>query len=148
MKKTPELFDQWNEKKKNIEFSRYNSSDIKIWEFWWYYVGMNIGNEISKDGRFLRVWFVIKNNMWNWLILVSPLTTKNKSYMKNYYISIQWASLYGLKESNIIINQIHCIDRKRFLCRTGIYKPLGNFAKKVLHEYIKFLSIKNATRLL
>ncbi len=148
MKKTPVLFDQWNEKKKDIEFNKWDHTDIKVWEFWWYYVGMNIGNEISKDGRFIRVWFVVKNNMWNWLILIAPLTTQNHSYMKKYYIQVQWASGYGLKESNIIINQIHCIDRKRFLCRTGIHKPLVHFAKKVLYAYMDFLDTKNATRLL
>ncbi len=145
MKKTSELFNQWNEKKKDIEFTTNDRNDIKVWEFWWYYVGMNIGNEISKDGRFLRVGLVIKNNMWNWLILIAPLTTQNHSYMKKYYIEVQWTYLYGLKKSNIIINQIHPIDRKRFLCCSGTYKPLGNFAKKVLYTYITFLNTKNAT---
>ena len=49
MKKTPVLFDLWNEQKKTIEFSHQSKRDARIGEFWWYREGVNIGNEISKD---------------------------------------------------------------------------------------------------
>jgi hypothetical protein len=30
MKKTPECFDAWNQKKKEIEFANHNNVDIKV----------------------------------------------------------------------------------------------------------------------
>lgn len=61
MKKTPEKFDLRNQKVKELEFSDEPEKDIKIGEFWRYYDGMNIGNEIGKDGRFLRACLILHN---------------------------------------------------------------------------------------
>ena len=63
MKKTGELFDTWNEKKKDIEFMSRKKIDARVGEFRWYREGVNIGNEISKDGKFMRVCFVLQNNL-------------------------------------------------------------------------------------
>ena len=41
MQKTSELFDQWNEIKKKIEFGS-NSLDIKVGDFYRYREGVNI----------------------------------------------------------------------------------------------------------
>ena len=49
MRKTVELFDTWNEKKKDIEFRTHTKVDARVGEFRWYREGINIGNEISKD---------------------------------------------------------------------------------------------------
>ena len=55
MKKTAEEFRNWIEKKIEIEFLEDQENSIEVGQFWWYYEGMNIGNEISKDKFFKRV---------------------------------------------------------------------------------------------
>jgi len=139
MKKTPELFDAWNEKKKQIEFSPFDKKDIKVGEFWWYYVGVHVGNEMSKDGKFLRVGLVLKNDAGNGLVLIAPLTTQHKPRMKQYYEPVNLPPKYRIKESNIVLNQINFIDRKRFLIPTASYRPLCGFARKVLYLFVQLL---------
>ena len=102
-------------------------------------MGVNVGNEVSKDGKFLRVGFVLKNDVGNGLILIALLTTQHKPRMKQYYEPVCLPPEYCIKESNIVLNQIICIDRKRFLSPTGSYRPLYGFARKVMHLYVNFV---------
>jgi hypothetical protein len=37
MRKTKELYDRWNEKKKEVEFSSDSTKSVRIGEVWWYY---------------------------------------------------------------------------------------------------------------
>ncbi len=38
--------------------------------------GVNLWNEISKDGLFKRVSLILENNLENWLYLIAPITKK------------------------------------------------------------------------
>jgi mRNA-degrading endonuclease toxin of MazEF toxin-antitoxin module len=143
MKKTPELFDQWNEQKKRIEFGVRTIEKIAdIWEFWWYSEGINVGNEISKDGFFKRTCLILQNQLWNWLYLIAPLTTKYHYWMKDQYFPIENCEKKWLKKSWILLNQIKLIDWKR-LCHTVKNKRHhGDLANKVCEQY--YLLIKKA----
>lgn len=48
MKKIPALFDAENDARKRVEFAGRKLPEVKAGEIWWYYVGINIGEEISK----------------------------------------------------------------------------------------------------
>jgi hypothetical protein len=42
MKKTATEFDQWNERKKQIDCQKKHIHDLRIGELWRYYEGMNV----------------------------------------------------------------------------------------------------------
>ena len=88
MNKYPERFDKWNEEKKYIEFHKHSPVRVETWELWRYKEGINIGHELSKDKNFLRVGLVLNTNLWNKLILVSPITTKYHDRLKERYMPI------------------------------------------------------------
>ncbi len=77
MKRTANDYDNWNKKKQRLN-SLEECPDIQVGEIWWYYVGVNVGNEIGKGqiGDYKRVCLVLKNNLQNGLILIAPLSTK------------------------------------------------------------------------
>lgn len=135
MEKTRELFDIWNENKKKIEFQSSKKHIARVGEFWRYREWINLGNEISKDGRFKRVCLVMHNNLGNWLLLVGPITTKFHSWMSKYYIKVENFEKYGLKECRIIINQVKLIDTKRLFCKISNERPLLWLAIKARHCY-------------
>lgn len=120
MKKTPEKFREWIEKKIEVEFEpdkrnfdwEIIKKDVRTWQFWRYYEWMNMWREISKDWIYLRACIVIKTDTWNWLILVAPLTSKFHTSQTEYYQHINKNALLP-KESHAIINQIKLIDTKR-----------------------------------
>ena len=53
MHKTPELYNIWNEEKKKLELHE-KPKITHIGEIWLMKIGVNIGNEISKDTHFMR----------------------------------------------------------------------------------------------
>jgi len=131
MEKTRELFDIWNENKKQIEFQNNKKHTARVGEFWRYREWMNVWNEISKDGKFKRVCLILHNNLGNWLLLVAPITTKYHKRMEKYYIKIDRYEKYELKECRIIINQIKLIDTKRLFSKQNNKRPLLWLAIKV-----------------
>lgn len=139
MKKTEILFDIWNEKKKNIEFVSRKSLNVRAWEFWRYREGVNVGNEISKDGAFRRPCLVLKTNTWNGLFLVIPITTKYKHWLSKYLLPLHNYRYYWLKQCWLVLNQIKLIDRKRLYTKTWVYNPHYNLVRLVITAYKKFL---------
>lgn len=139
MKKIPELFDQWNEQKKRIEFETKNTIDARVGEFWRYWEGINVGNEISKDGFFKRVCLILENDMGNWLYLIAPLTTKYNYQMKDWYVPVHKRRKYSLKQSSIVMNQIKLIDAKRISHITWSYAPNISLRNLILNMYIALL---------
>lgn len=90
MYKTTEKFDLWNTQKKKIEFTKnISTKDVCVGEFRWYREGMNIGNEISKDGKFMKVCIILHNKLGNGLYVIAPLTTKYHKQMDQYLIKVQ-----------------------------------------------------------
>jgi mRNA-degrading endonuclease toxin of MazEF toxin-antitoxin module len=139
MKKTIKLFDLWNEQKKNIEFWKSTIIDARVWEFWWYWEGVNVWNEISKDGLFKRVCLILENNLENWLYLVAPITTKYHHRMRAWYVPIDNRKKYSLKKSYIILNQIKLIDKRRISHISWSHNPHCSLSNLVLKKYISVL---------
>ncbi|MFA7284429.1 MAG: type II toxin-antitoxin system PemK/MazF family toxin [Candidatus Absconditabacterales bacterium] len=139
MQKTPALFDKRNERKKSLEFvARAQTADAG--EFWWYREGVNVGNEISKDGKFKRVGLVIKNNLGNGLIRILPLTTKYHQWMDKYYIEIRgYQKFDGLKQCWGVFNQIKFIDKKRLFCKVSEKRAKQTFLKYIINRCVEFL---------
>lgn len=134
MNKTPELFNQRNKKKKEIEFSVNKRKSGDVWEFWWYREGVNIWNEISKYGFYKRVCLILKNNLGNDLLIVAPITTKYHGWMEQYYVEVANYEKYWLKQCWIIVNQIKLIDKKRLFSKTAdninSHISLANYVSK------------------
>ena len=138
MEKTIERVKERFDKKIEIEFSdRQKINSIEIWQFWRYYEGMNIGNEISKDLPFKRVWLVLNNNIWNDLISIAPITTKYHKSQSKYYVEIDNYEKYKIKKWRAIINQIKLIDKKRFAWKATEIKSsikLVNYIKNKINQ--------------
>jgi len=139
MQKTPELYDIRISKKKNIEFFSKQKNISRIWEFWRYMEWVNIGNEISKDNKFMRVCMILQNDLWNWLLLVAPITTKYHKRMDKYYIKVENYKKYWLKECRIITNQVKLIDQKRLVEKTWSYNSHITLRNIVLENYINII---------
>ncbi len=135
MHKTPELFDGRWEKKKSLEFRDNPSFLVDVWSIWRYYEWVNIWNEISKDGQYMRPCVVLQNNRWNGLYLVMPLTTKYHAWMEKYYFIIHNPEKYGIVWWRGIINQIHPIDKKRFINKLSLQKISISMVDKILQAY-------------
>lgn len=141
MNKTPELFDQRNDKKKEVEFVLSKKKlQARIGEFWRYREWVNIGNEISKDGRFMRVCLILQNDLGNGLLLVAPITTKYHKRMEKYYIKVNNYQKYWLKECWIVLNQVKTIDTKRLVSKSAQwYKTHNSLVDIVVEKYIHLI---------
>lgn len=113
MQKTPLLFDQENEVRKKIEFSTRKLPEVKIWQMWWYYVWVNIGQEMSKNNPYQRPCLIFREIPESSLLMVAPLSTKLHKQRKNTSLKIKNPRIYWLKKSWILLHQLQIIDKKR-----------------------------------
>lgn len=103
-------------------------------EFWWYFEGVNIGQEISKDGNMKRPCLIVKSIPHSSLVRILPTTTKIQPD-KIYQLQLIKRNEHGLKKpSALLIYHLKCIDKKRL-----IEKIQGKKASKGL---IKLIQIK------
>ena len=112
---TEELFDDWNEKKKELT-SRPTRENLFFYEreMWWCSLGLNIGVEINgKHENYERPVLIIKkfNSSMIWIL---PLTSKERNsphYMKiKHTHGTSWVSLA----------QIKTVSTKRLLRKIGM----------------------------
>ena len=136
MKKTTEKFREWIEKKIEVEFTQNDKNLPDVWEFWRYYEGMNVGNEISKDWKHMRACLILKTNTWNELVLICPLTSARTKW--RYFVEINQESWLP-KASCGVINQIKFIDKKRLaglILATKKLPKTSDYIKKYFAEII------------
>jgi len=85
-----------------------------VGEVWICDIGVNVGGEISKGGKFNRPVLIAKANIGGDLVGVFPMTTQYKERLKKRIIPIPNFALYGIsKKSYIALNQYRCISKKR-----------------------------------
>lgn len=112
MQKVREEYDQWNEKKKGIEFSlEHKKLFPNVWECRWYYEWINVGREQSKTKPFKRLWVVLSTSLWKGLVLIGPLTTKEKLVRTTFVL--ENSGRFGIKSVGVMLNQCKIIDIKR-----------------------------------
>lgn len=143
MKKTTEKFRERIEKKIKVEFNDDNTNSPDVWEFWWYYEGMNVWNEISKDGANMRVCLILQTRLWNDLLFIAPITTKNRLADQLYYQSISNFERYWLKTPQIIINQCKLVDKKRLFSKLSKNKISVWFVNKIIDQFYNLVKWKN-----
>ena len=136
MIKTPEEFRNRIEKKIDIEFWIMPTNNIEIGQFWRYFEGMNVWNEISKDNEFKRASIVLNNNLWNDLVLIAPLTTKYHKSQKDYYIEVKNYQKYWIRPWNVVVNQIKLIDKRRLKWKMTETKATIEFVNYILNKAI------------
>lgn len=115
MKKTPELFDQSNEEMKLVEFHGWPLPQVSVGEFWWYFEGINIGQEISKDGNMKRPCLIVKSVPHSSLVHILPLTTKIQSDKDFQFVLHKRTNHWLKKASALLVYQYKCIDKKRLM---------------------------------
>jgi len=115
MKKTPELYDIENESRKRIEFSARSLPNVKIWQIRWYYVGVNIGQEISRSSPYMRPCIILKIFKESSLIHIVPLSWNEGRLCKECYIPVHKHEMYRLRPSRAMLHQCKTIDKKRLI---------------------------------
>ena len=122
MYKTKELYDEWNEIKKDIHFElseyskKISSFYINEREIWYVRLGVNIWYEENGKKWFLRPVLILKK-VWN-LFFVVALTSKWKEKNRFYHKLID--TIFNEKNkkyentSYCILSQVRVIDKKRF----------------------------------
>jgi len=130
MNNTDEIFDKWNEVKKNIDLIQ-KDINLKEGNIYLVSIGKNIGNESYGKGEiFLRPILVIKKLGHNYFIGI-PLTSKRK--VGSYFFEFK----YKDKFSYAMFNQVRTFNSKRIL------KYHGKISKKefidLKDKFIKFL---------
>ena len=136
MKKTPELFDIENEARKGIEFHR-NWKPLPIvwvWDIRWYYVWLNIWQEISKWFPYQRPCIAIGKIKNTSLIRIVPLTTKRYPKHKDNLIELEWVKKYDMKQSRLATHHICTIDKKRLIKKQTYERVSKNFCKNLLKK--------------
>lgn len=142
MKKTLELFDNRNERKKTIEFtSKKSTINYRVGDFVRYSEWINLGNEISKDGFFRRPCIILHNRLWNGLYLIMPFTTKYHHWMTKYYFNLKRPEEFNIKWGRGLLNQIKLIDRKRFHHRLCSKRANISVITSVLQRYVELISL-------
>jgi len=139
MEKNNELFDNWNKKKKEIDFFWDSFKRTKIWEIWIENVWVNIWNEISKDWKFQRPSLICTKWMWWDLVWIIPITTKYNKNLWKYLVEIIDFEKYWLKyKSYLVLNQFKFISKKRLVKRiNSFYRE--KYIQPISEKYIKII---------
>ena len=145
MKKTKELFDEWNNKKKEIDFFGNGFKKVVVWEIWVCNIWVNVGNEISKDWDFLRPVLIVRNYMWWDLVSIIPITTKYKKQYSKFLLEIDnYYNKWLTRKSYLSLNNFKTISKKRLVYKINntykinkYFKLLNkNFINKIFEEII------------
>ena len=110
-------FDNWNEKKKNIEELKIVDFYPKGREIWWCSLGVNLGVEADgKEENFRRPVLILKafNKEMSWIL---PLTSSNRE--NPFYHELVW----GGQKSWLILSQIRTVSNKRLERKVGFAEP-------------------------
>ena len=137
MNKQETDFDQRNKQKKHIERNNHKTIDIKTGEIYWFYQGMNIGHEQSKNNPFLRPCVILNNKLVAKKYLIAPLTT-NSSHLREKWI-FHDSTKYWLKPSAIMLDEVRLISEKRICKRIGSQKISHQTITHIYKQYIFFI---------
>lgn len=121
-------FDQWNEKKKQIDNSDYRVNFHER-EIWWCSVGINVGSEQdSNSSNYSRPVLILKQFTEN-IFLGIPLTTKIRTGQFRYRMKI------GSIENDLLLMQIRTFDSKRLI------RIIGNVNQKQFDKILEEVNI-------
>ncbi len=124
-------FDNWNKEKQYINNLNHHPY-CAIREIWWCSLGVNVGVEIDgKNGKFERPVLILKYLNKD-MVLVIPLTTKNKNDKNHIQIEMEDRVSFAK------ISQSRVISTKRLLRKIDML-PEGEFVE-VKKKFIEFLS--------
>jgi len=106
-------FDQWNEKKKQID-AKESRLFFYQGEVWWVNLGLNIGYETNGKGDdYMRPVIILKKyNEFSFLAL--PLTTSKKTNKYRIFVGV-----VDGKEAYGNLSQLRNIDSKRLINKVG-----------------------------
>lgn len=113
MYRTKELYDEWNEMKKDIHFQEWGYISRNLYinekEIRYVWLGLNIWCEQNGKREFMRPVLVIKK-IGNMFFCV-PLTTKGN--INQFYYKLM--SCRFDKPSTLILSQWRTLDKRRFM---------------------------------
>lgn len=145
MQRTKEIYDEWNETKKEIHFqvdkNTKDSEDFYVneREIWYVRLWINIGFEENGKKNFLRPVLVIKKigNVFFVVAMTSKGKDKNRFYHKMVNTIFNEKNRKYKDSSYVILSQVRVIDKKRF---TEVMWILGKeeflFVKQKLKELL------------
>ncbi|MFA7252309.1 MAG: type II toxin-antitoxin system PemK/MazF family toxin [Candidatus Paceibacterota bacterium] len=105
----PKNFDQWNERKKNLEIEGPDSLLFHEREIWWCSLGLNLGDEEDGKNEFFERPVLIVKKFNNRICWVLPMSTSQKE--NPYYHNLT----YDGQVSAVILSQLRIVSVKRFL---------------------------------
>ncbi|MDP3725615.1 MAG: type II toxin-antitoxin system PemK/MazF family toxin [bacterium] len=117
-------FDNWNEKKKQLD-NRENAPFYHEREVWWCSLGVNIGFEQDGSGKEHRRPVLILKGLSREICLTIPLTTALSDHPMRPSVG-----LVEGKEARALLSQIRVIDSKRLVRKIG-------YLDKDIFEYIR-----------
>lgn len=146
MKKTKELFDEWNKEKIIIDLKWNSTTKVKIWEIWITKIWINIWWENSKDWKFSRPVLVISIWIWWDLIWIIPFTGwYNMNYERTYFKLNNSIKYWLEKDSNLLLNQFKVISKKRLLYKINNLSTRNNIKPIIWNNILKLINIKLKT---
>lgn len=106
-----EIFDIWNEKKKEVHFLD-SRSRFSVGQIWWAQIGQNVATEMNGKGRdFLRPVAIIQE-IYEDACLAIPLTSRTR--IGDYYFNFMDSQ--GRKQCALLA-QVRYFDRRRLKYR-------------------------------
>jgi mRNA interferase MazF len=106
-------FDSWNERKKSVHASPPRL--YKEREFWWCYLGVNIGFEQDGTGNDYERPVLILKGLSRYTCIVVPLTSSPIVHTMRFKIG-----LVGDREASALLSQIKVVDTKRLSNKIGV----------------------------
>src|SRR5438046_203332 len=98
--KTPDDFDIWNEKKKELNVQKRDLL-FREGEIWWCYWGMNVGEEVYGKGKDFKRPAIILRKLSKRSCVVLPITAKTRN--GSWYFPIEqqsnprWIMMHQIK---------------------------------------------------
>ncbi len=124
-------FDQWNQKKKQINKDIFDNF-VHTREVWWCSLGINIGFEQDGKHEFFERPVLVLKKFSRDMVLVIPLTSKikedNKYFLKFTHNDTQFSA---------IISQLRLISTKRL--RRKIYSMDSEIFNSIRHKVKEML---------
>ena len=150
MERTTKDYEQWSIQLQQLN-NKKKTPNVELGEVRRYYVGINVGNEISKGyneekglkGSFKRTGIVL-HELSNRLVVIAPITTKQSRFSRKHGIKLK----DYVCDAWVLPDQVHLADKRRL--QNAVFdknekkevKYGINFVKKLLEINRSILSFK------
>ena len=118
------LYDEWNERKKDIAFPSFRNIYFREGDIWWCSLGLNVGRESYGKGKEFRRPILVLKKLSSDICIILPLSSKEK--IGTWFIDVTFQE----HKRYVLLYQIRMLHTKRFQRKLGQLDEKGMFRVK------------------